>query len=224
MYRRLADSSARQKVLLADACRDAPRPGSERAVSKSTDTVEGFAGSLSRPPEGILVLTSCKPGQMSIEDDKLGHSVFMHFILKGFRGEADRDGGNGNARVSLFELYRYADLKTRTHVARTWDLVQTPLLRGRVAGDAVVLLGSTAISSYFAVLASEQAEAGRQQKTLAQAKGSGGRGGSREKSPFPLCRRNARGRSGTGGYFLYKKHASIRGLGQRGRWLRTKWP
>lgn len=135
VYRRFADCRAGQKILLVDACRDNPRPGGQRAVLKSTDSIKGFARSLSRPPKGILVLTSCKPGQMSVEDDKLGHSVFMHFILKGLRGEADRVGGNGNGQVSLFELYRYADLRTRAYVARSRDLIQTPVLRGQVTAD-----------------------------------------------------------------------------------------
>jgi len=135
IYQRLDSSRAAQKVLLIDACRNDPRPGGERSLETPTDTLTRFARSLEHPPEGILVLSSCRPGEVSVEDDKIGHGVFMHFIIEGLQGEADRHGGNGNDLVSLFELYRYANLRTRTYVARTRDQMQTPVLRGEVTGD-----------------------------------------------------------------------------------------
>jgi len=135
VYRRLAACKARQKLLVVDACRNDPRKGHERSITRATDSQSGFVRALERAPEGIAVLASCRPGQVSVEDDQLGHGVFMHFLLKGLQGEADRDGGNQDRRVSLFELYRYVDRQTRAHVARQRDLVQTPVLRGEVAGD-----------------------------------------------------------------------------------------
>lgn len=135
IYRRLDSCRAARKLLLIDACRNDPRPGGEKTAKTSTATLTRFTRSLERPPQGILVLSSCKPGQVSVEDDKIGHGVFMHFIVEGLRGEADRNGGNGNNSVSLFELFRYAGVRTRTYVARTRDQIQTPVLRGKITGD-----------------------------------------------------------------------------------------
>jgi len=135
VYRQLASCPGGQKVLLVDACRNDPRPGGEKSISKPTENLDAFARSLESPPEGILVFTSCEPGQVSVEDEDLRHGVFMHFVLEGLEGEADRDGGNLDKRISLLELYTYSNLKTKTYVARKRNLVQTPVLRGEVTGD-----------------------------------------------------------------------------------------
>jgi len=136
VYARLIACKARQKLLLVDACRNDPRPGGQRAVARPTTALDGFSRSLESPPEGILVLTSCRPGQLAVEDPSLGHGVFMHFILQGLEGEADRDpDGNRDGRVSLLELYHYASVKTKAHVAADRNLVQTPMLRGELVGD-----------------------------------------------------------------------------------------
>lgn len=135
VYRRLNSCSSGQKLLIIDACRNDPRLGGEKSISKPTRDIDAFSRSLESPPEGILVFASCKPGQVSVEDENIRHGVFMHFVMKGLEGEADRDGGNLDKRISLLELYSYANLKTKTYVARTRNLVQTPVLRGEISGD-----------------------------------------------------------------------------------------
>src|SRR5439155_699510 len=92
IYSRLSACPASQKILLVDACRNDPRTGGQKGAAV-IDATKGFAKSLEKGREGILVLSSCAPGQVSWEDEKLGHGVFMHFVLKGLAGEAkDRDG------------------------------------------------------------------------------------------------------------------------------------
>ena len=136
IYTRLAACEAGQKLLIVDACRNDPRPGGQKSISKPTDDLNAFARSLENPPEGILVFTSCSPEQVSIEDPDFRHGVFMHYVLMGLQGEADRgNAGNNDRRVSLLELYGYARLMTTTYVARTRNLIQTPMLRGKVVGD-----------------------------------------------------------------------------------------
>lgn len=134
VYARLAASAASRKILLVDACRNDPEPGGSRSLDTAPDVAADFVRGLQSPPEGMVVLSSCTPGQVSVEDDKMGHGVFMHFVLRGLAGEADRDG-NENGTVSLFELFRYTSLRTRSHVARTRDLLQTPMLRGEITAD-----------------------------------------------------------------------------------------
>lgn len=125
---------AQFKLLLVDACRNDPTPGGEKAMRATTATKD-FARSLEKPPKGILVLSSCASGQVSLEDETLGHGVFMHFLLEGLTGKADNEKGDRNGRVSLLELYKYAGDKTKFHVADTRRMPQTPALRGEIVGD-----------------------------------------------------------------------------------------
>jgi formylglycine-generating enzyme required for sulfatase activity len=96
-----------------------------------------FAKALMTPPTGVMVLASCAPGQVSLEDDDLQHGVFMHFLVKGLAGAADERGeelqGNGNGRVSLSELFDYASQQTELFVKRR-RVVQTPQLWGKRTG------------------------------------------------------------------------------------------
>jgi tetratricopeptide (TPR) repeat protein len=136
VYERLQACLARQKLLVVDACRNDPRQGGTKGIETPTETLDGFSRTLESPPEGILVFSSCKPGEVSFEDEQCRHGVFMNFVLKGLEGEADRgQKGNADGEISLLELYEFASLNTKTHVARTRSRVQTPVLQGKVSGD-----------------------------------------------------------------------------------------
>lgn len=136
VYGQLAAAPARLRLLVVDACRNDPSPGGVRSIERPTKTLDGFAQSLQTPPEGVLLLASCRAGQISNEDDDCRHGVFMHYLMRGLEGEADRQAeGNFDDRVSLLELYNYAATHTKTHVARSRNLVQTPVLYGTLTGD-----------------------------------------------------------------------------------------
>jgi sulfatase modifying factor 1 len=129
IYRRLDESPATLKLLLVDACRDDPRlPGQKSA--KGYAGTKGFAKE--RLPAGMLLLTSCAAGQISMEDEDMGHGVFMNFMLAGLRGDAD---GDDDGCVSLSELYKFTNKKTKTHVAIKYNGFQTPSLEGKLADD-----------------------------------------------------------------------------------------
>jgi uncharacterized caspase-like protein len=113
VYERLQKCPAAFKLLLVDACRNDPRPGGTKSLTPTAGTKQ-FAKSLDRPPEGILLLTSCASGQISWEEEKFGHGVFMHYVLEGLQGAADVEH---KGQVSLMELYHYANLKTKSYVS-----------------------------------------------------------------------------------------------------------
>jgi uncharacterized caspase-like protein len=139
VYQMMDSCEAQVKVLLVDACRNDPfRPGDKGAedAAKSAGlqalSVEGEA-----IPEGIVLLSSCKKGQQSWEDDDLHHGVFMYFLLRGLEGAADQ---NRDGRVGLLELYHFAEAKTRAHVLRAHNAAQVPSLRGEIVSDPVIAL------------------------------------------------------------------------------------
>jgi sulfatase modifying factor 1 len=134
VYEMLEKCPASLKLLIVDACRNDPRPATGRSLTPEDAKafVGEFASSLEAPPHGILQLTSCAPGEIAQEDEELKHGVFMHFVLSGLTGQADADG---NGRVSLTELYKFANVKTKNHVARKFFGSQRPGLKGDLYDD-----------------------------------------------------------------------------------------
>ena len=125
---RLMRCPASLKLMIVDACRNDPKLGGQRTM-KATDGMRQFTDSLKQEPlpEGVVLLNSCAPGEISWEEEKFGHGVFMHFLLDGLNGQADRDGNGG---VSLGELSRYAAAETGLYVTRRWSNSQRPFLGG----------------------------------------------------------------------------------------------
>jgi len=127
VYDRMEACKASQKVLLVDACRNLPA----RSLDDSK-SVANFARSLADfdPPKGICQLSSCAGGQKSYEDQEFKQGVFMHFVIQGLAGEADRTAqGNNDGEVNLLELFAYTAKKTSSHVIKNHDATQTPKLK-----------------------------------------------------------------------------------------------
>lgn len=129
VYDRMSKCKAALKLLMVDACRNDILPAGRRSVTLSRSLGE-FSDLKEKPPEGILLLASCGPGQVSMEDEAFGHGVFMHYLLEGLKGKA----ANATGAVSLAGLYDYASLETKKYVARKFNEYQTPALRGEISG------------------------------------------------------------------------------------------
>jgi formylglycine-generating enzyme required for sulfatase activity len=130
VYKKFGECRAALKLLLVDACRNDPRPAGRKSAKPAEDR-QSFGAVFDRPPEGIVVLASCAPGQISWEDEGLKHGVFMHHILRGLAGDAD---GNRNGRVTLGELYDFASNETKVYVANHFREIQVPAQRGEING------------------------------------------------------------------------------------------
>jgi formylglycine-generating enzyme required for sulfatase activity len=123
VYKLLEKSRAATKLLVLDACRNDPRPLGKRSATPQEDN-QRLAEALERSPHGICLLSSCGAGQVSYEDADLKHGVFMHYLLQGLRGRAD---SNRNGKVSLEEIYEYANRETKVHVHNKWSDSQVPV-------------------------------------------------------------------------------------------------
>ena len=137
VYDRLTQSKADLRLVMVDACRNDPRPPGQRALSNA----EVRAGTRAfvettdkRLPEGILLLNSCSEGEVSQEDEKFGHGVFMHFVLEGLAGQADKDG---DKKVTFNELVRYTSKETKLFVEKRYNDSQRPKLKGNLTGDVL---------------------------------------------------------------------------------------
>jgi PKD repeat protein len=85
--------------------------------------------------EGKIVLAAAKEDQESYEDEDLQHGVFTYFLLKGVRGEADRDN---DGRITIEELGKYVAEQVSTYVFRKKGSRQEPILAGRGKSNVVV--------------------------------------------------------------------------------------
>jgi formylglycine-generating enzyme required for sulfatase activity len=135
VYDRLRDCAAAFKLVLVDACRDDPTLGSSKS-STATDGTKALARSLQevKLPEGVVLMNSCAPGEISWEEDQFGHGVFMHYVLEALSGGGDL---NGDGSVSLEELQKYVTPKTKTYVARKFSDSQRPFIKGEMAAEAM---------------------------------------------------------------------------------------
>ena len=146
-YQQLADSKAGMKLLVVDACRNLVAPRAAGVKPALSTEARGFMKSLSdtAPPRGIAALLSCQSGQFSHEVPDLGHGVFMHHVLEGLSGKADRTAGNRDGMISLAELFSYASDKTEEYVDTKCPVrysAQTPILRGDLPNYKLVRLES----------------------------------------------------------------------------------
>ncbi len=74
----LQSTGARQRIAFLDACRDEPNKGAS-ALLPVRDTKDS---------EGLRILYSTAPGDVSYEDDSLKHGVFSSFLIAGLTGKA----------------------------------------------------------------------------------------------------------------------------------------
>lgn len=84
-------SEATRKLLLIDACREQmTREGEANSRSARKIKLDAVHENRKSIPGGMAVLFSCKSSQLSWEHDRLGHSVFSHFVIQYLEGNADQ--------------------------------------------------------------------------------------------------------------------------------------
>jgi hypothetical protein len=101
LYDLLEATGARQRMAFIDACRN--DPDSSKDVGRAAPrTIAEFDRA-----QGTAVLFSTEKGQVSYEDEKLGHGVFTYYVLSGLRGEAAGSDGF----IAWTDLKRYVEDK-----------------------------------------------------------------------------------------------------------------
>jgi uncharacterized caspase-like protein len=139
VYQLLDRCRAAQKIVILDACRKSLRKPTRAAEDEQAMT-RAFAEGIRRVPRGIWVLFSCGVEQVSYEDRGLRHGVFMNFILDGLTGRADKQGGNGDGKVDLRELFQFAKAETSRHVFGRFRGEQLPEMKGDQEEAAKIVL------------------------------------------------------------------------------------
>lgn len=115
----LESSSAKHKLVLADACHAGGLLAARSTEASATRLYEAFANS----DGGTALLLSSRSEEVSLESRGLRSGVFSHYLMRGMRGEADADA---DAIVTVTELHAYVYDNVRTYTGGR----QTPVLSG----------------------------------------------------------------------------------------------
>ncbi len=114
------ESKAKHKLCLADACHS----GTLTAMRTPLDgTLKKYYEAFENSRGGTALLLSSKGDEVSLEDQGLRQGIFSHFLIRGLKGEADADG---NAIVTIAELYDFVHIKVRKYTANA----QSPTITG----------------------------------------------------------------------------------------------
>ncbi len=117
----LKKSPAKYKLCIADACHSgsllAMRSASAQAILTS------YYDNLAQAKAGTALIMSSKSEETSLESSGLRQGVFTHFLIRGLKGEADKDD---NRIVSVEELFNYVYENVRTYTGYR----QSPVIMG----------------------------------------------------------------------------------------------
>lgn len=130
----LQRSGADVRLAFVDACQSGAMTrdkGGERAPSFVFDVSERLDSA------GSYILTSSSGDEASQESNEIGGSYFTHFLASGLGGTADEDG---DARVTLDEMYRYVYHETLYRTTNTRGGPQHPTYRSELVGAGDVVL------------------------------------------------------------------------------------
>jgi serine/threonine protein kinase len=111
-------------VVCLDCCHAGsilPREGlslrGERDMEIHPSLLQGMAG------KGRFLIAACDKGQKSIEVEELRHGLFTYHLLRGLRGDGDRDG---DGRVGVAELFNYVSAAVSRDAREKFQREQTP--------------------------------------------------------------------------------------------------
>ncbi|MBL7797082.1 MAG: caspase family protein, partial [Saprospiraceae bacterium] len=112
---------AKYKLCIADACHSgsifAMRSGEPEPV------LSQYYQTLSKAVSGTALIMSSKADETSLESAGLRQGVFSHFLIRGLKGEADK---NKDKIVSVQEIYEYIYENVRAYTGNR----QSPVIKG----------------------------------------------------------------------------------------------
>ncbi|MFO0728569.1 MAG: caspase family protein [Myxococcota bacterium] len=125
---------ATMRVVLLDACQSGTFTHAKGALP-AEDFSFNSAHAISS--QGLAVVASSAPSELSQESSALGASYFTHHLVSGLRGAADLDG---DGRVSLDEAYRYTYRQTVASTMATRVGAQHPTMESDLVGRGEAIL------------------------------------------------------------------------------------
>ncbi len=114
-----SESRAKHKICFADACHS----GTLTAMRAPGTALANFYNAFEKSTGGTALLLSSKGDEYSLEDQGLRQGIYSHFLIRGLKGEADR---NKNKIVTIQELFNFVSKKVKSYTGN----IQTPTITG----------------------------------------------------------------------------------------------
>ncbi|MGB0385947.1 MAG: caspase family protein [Ardenticatenaceae bacterium] len=133
----MRENQVRRRVIILDACHSGVEMTRDLALS------DEFIHSVYELAEGSALLAATTAQDKALENRSLKHGVFTHTLLKGFEGQADRDGKDF---VTVSDLHQHVLNALREWCIQTGRNIQTPTARIEGVGDMILADYRTAIT------------------------------------------------------------------------------
>ncbi len=106
----LNSSAAKHKLFITDACHSGSIIASAR--SPWNVAVEKFYSAYNTINGGTAIMMSSKKEEVSLEYGGLRQGIFSHFLIKGLKGNADK---NADKLITVTELYDYVSANVKSY-------------------------------------------------------------------------------------------------------------
>ncbi len=124
LYKNLAGIEAKSTTVYLDACFTGQTRNERLLVEKARPVVVRESDVLA--DEKITVISASSGSQISSAMQDRDHGIFTYYLLKGLRGEADK---NKDKKIYLDELIEYVSKEVKVTAAKM-GRVQTPVVSG----------------------------------------------------------------------------------------------
>lgn len=119
----LLETGAKRRMAFIDACRNDPEAKSVGSPMRSFGDLQ--------ESEGLRILYSTAPGEVSYEDDTLQHGVFSYYLIEGIAGNA---ASSQDGLITFDDLREYVTREMKTYsISR--GRIQRPYQLGESNGD-----------------------------------------------------------------------------------------
>jgi len=117
----LNTSAANHKLFITDACHSGSMIASARTPLNVA--IDNFYSAYNTIDGGTAIMMSSKKEEVSLEYGGLRQGIFSHFLIKGLKGNADK---NGDKLINITELYNYIAANVKSYTANA----QNPTIMG----------------------------------------------------------------------------------------------
>lgn len=139
LYANLLKLPVRKVTVIIDACFSGETPDMAGKVGSLLKNASAGFVPVSLPaqaPNNAVIMTASTADQVAVWYPEMNHSLFTYWLLKGLKGEADR---NGDKIITLGELKQYLDDNVPPIARQLYNREQTPEVQGNMDSELLRL-------------------------------------------------------------------------------------